>query len=258
MLAKQDNIRDKRLEEHRKQVLSGEYRRRIHTKRESGIFTGEAEAALLRAFEVDEAFMRSHPLAFGKNFPGVGEFLIYFLADAQRENLKSDAAVEILNKQPESIYSFGTENGASEETIGTHSLMSKDSAKKSKDGTSKQVLRDEAMALAKFVSATLAILMVRRVQQNPNPEQGYDWEIIVRHFVRFPQNRHSMTGTWEGEVLDAAATGGQLPMLENIKDKPPLVVLTTNDPSNRLQNLCRGTTIQQLEKLYKQMEYRSQ
>jgi hypothetical protein len=254
VLATSRGFRDRQLKEHRRQVLSGEYRKRISQEREKPLFNDEAKEALLRAFEVDETFMRSHPKQFGADLPGVGEFLILFLAEAQSEGEKSESVVKTLNTQRESIHNLGTENGASEETIGTHSLIAK-------DGTKKQPLRNEAMALAKFVSATLAVLMISRIQKGPNPQQGYDWEAIVKHFVRFPANglnNHQGSSGWETEVLNAlVATQGNLPTLDGVQDKPKLSLLTSDDAGKKLQKLRDGTTTQQLEKLYKDMESRA-
>lgn len=241
--------------EHRKQVMNNEYRDRIARKREQKIFNPEAATALQKAFEVDKGFMSGHPSGpgtLGQTLPGVGEFLILFMAEAQREAEHSDKQVSELNKESASIYQQGTLNGASEETIGTHSLMAK-------DGDKKQPMRDEAVALAKFASAAVAVLIARRVQKDKNPEHGLDWQALIQHVTRFPPDGPidpKVPRSWEADVIAAVRANGKLLTLDMVKDKftPEKHMLGSGSADGKLQKLRQGTMTKKLEKLYEQLE----
>lgn len=253
-LADTDFMKGK-LDEHRKQVTTNEYRKRIAQKRDNGIFNPEAATALQKAFEVDKDFMNRHPTTVGtagQDLPGVGEFLIYLMAEAQHEAEQSEKQVEELNKESASIYQQGTFNGASEETIGTHSLMAKDGAKK-------QPMRDEAVALAKFASAAVAVLMARRVQNDKNPEHGLDWQVLIQHIMRFPPDDPidpKVPRSWEADVIAAVRANGSLLTLDMVEDgfTPEKHMLGSGSADGKLQKLRQGTMTKKLEKLYEQLE----
>ncbi|WP_144499689.1 hypothetical protein [Bacillus sp. FDAARGOS_235] len=237
-------VRDEKYKEgiikkHQEQLVSGTYRTEINKLRNQNLITEEGRKSLLQAFDIDYNIEKKYSA-----LPGVGGFLIEFLTLMQKEVDFSARKVEEFNKNPASIYNKATENGASEEMIGTHTLMAK-------DGSDKQPLRNEAMILAKFASSSIADYLVRRVKDDPNPDHGLDWDNLVRHFIRFP---HAIAGSWEDEVLTKAANGGRIPTLEEIHDKPNYPILSTSD--SRLNDRRQGRKKQDLEARYQQLERR--
>jgi hypothetical protein len=192
---------------------------------------------LLSAFEKDKLFEEKYATV-----PGVGGFLINFVAMLQTEVDSSHRKSDELDREPNSPYGRGTTNGASEEQVGTHSLMAK-------DGKSKEPLREEAIAMAKFASAALAILLVRRIQNEPDSTKGLDWDTLVRHFVRLPPDR---AGCWEEEVLAAFVAGAALPTLDTVQDKPNYRMLGAND--KKLGERRKGGKRKELEGRYQGLE----
>jgi hypothetical protein len=234
--------KERKVQEHKNQVLSGQYSQWIAQMQAQGRITARAGEALLNAFQKDRILEGKYKGCFGNDIPGVGGFLIHFLALIEEEVDKSEKKVQELDAKPGSIHDRATVNGASEETIGTHSLMAK-------DGSEKEPLREEAIALAKFASAALAVLLARRIQDDPNPDNGLDWDTLVRHFVRFPSTR---ANSWEEEVL--ASGRGNLPNIDTIQDKPKYRMLTTSDPDGKLKARRGGRKTKQLEDRYQGLE----
>lgn len=143
-----------------------------------------------------------------------------------------------------SILDTGTDNEASEEDIGTHSLMAKDSG-------SKQPLVEDATALAMHVSASIATLMARRINDDTNPEHGLDWDSILRHYLRFPR---AADGSWENSVLSALAAGQEIPTLENTPDIPNFQMLDAGFGSEKLKKRRNGNKTRALEERYRNLE----
>lgn len=238
-MVRDENYADARIELHAQQLTSGQYRQWIDQMRSQGRITAAGEQALFRAFQKDRILEDRY-----SKTPGVGGFLILLLILMQREADSSHRKSAAFDANAESIHQRATHNTASEETIGTHSLMSKDS----KD---KDPLRQEAQALASFASAALAQLLVRRIQEDPNPDHGLDWDTLVRHFVRFPLDRPTC---WEEEVLAAMATSGTLPPLDAIQDQPRYRKLTLGDRDGKLRARRQGDKTRQLESRYQWLE----
>ncbi len=244
-MVEDEQYKNFKVQEHQHQLISQQYRQWIEQMRVQGKITARGESALFSAFQEDRILEDRYPGIAGTNIPGVGGFLINFLALLQAEVDRSSQKAKELDAKPESVFDWATTNGASEEMIGTHSLMAKDSDKK-------EPLREEAMALAKFASAAIAIILVRRIQNDSDPDHGLDWDTIVRHFVRFPPDR---ADSWEEEVLAALSGGGNLPTLDTIQDKPNYRMLTVSDKDGKLRERRDGDKTSVLEARYHQREY---
>lgn len=243
-MVEDEQYKEFKVQEHIFQLTGGMYRQWIQQMRVEGKITPRAESALNSAFQVDKILEDKYPGIGGKSIPGVGGFLINFLSLLQAEVNISHQKAKELDAKPESVYEAATVNGASEETIGTHSLMAK-------DGGDKEPLRGEAIALAKFASAAIAVLLVQRIQNESDPEKGLDWDTLIRHFVRFPPDQ---VNCWEEEVLAAFSGGSSLPTLDTIQDKPNYRLLTINDPDGKLKARRTGAKTKQLEDRYQFLE----
>lgn len=196
----------------------------------------QAKAALLKAFEEDIRLLTDYPM-----LTGVGGFLIFWLGHIQRQVNTSKNKSKELDKDVTSIFNTDIDNGASEERVGSHSLLSKDSDEK-------EPLRKEAVALAKFASAAVAVTLLDRIKENPNPKQGIDWDIFIRHFLRIPNDEPD---SWEEQVLGEKE---EMPTLSTILNKPPIKMLTLGDPGKILEKRRAGVMAGYLENLYEQLE----
>lgn len=231
------------VKQHRDQTNQGVYIRKIKEGQDKGDFTSSCARELQSAFELDKTIENKYK----GRLPGPGGFLIKFLAAAQRESMKSHARVATMNGNEQSIFDESTFNGASAETIGTHSLLSKDAKEK-------QPLRDYVMALAKHASTSLALLMAQRVNQDQNPAHGLDWLSIVRYFMRFP-NRSPQS--WEAQIITSIDENSNLPAPSDVLDRPNFRILGPDSRFDELQARRNGTTTSMLEKRYQQLESRA-
>ena len=161
------------------------------------------------ALEIDRALTKKYPRA-----KGIGGFLLGMAAKVQREHEASEAVSAQLDSSGAVIHG-GTFNGASAETIGTHSLLSKDTPHS-------LPFRARAVSFASFVSAYVAQTMAVRIGREPGP---LDWKPVVVHFLRFPA---AAATAWETQVRLATAAGGRL-AYEELVDKPIVKMLPLPD-----------------------------
>ena len=210
---------------HKQQVTSGLYAPLFDAMQTAGVFTAEAKSALIAAFNLDREVVTAFP---GK--PGPGGFLIVWLRMIQKEADASHAKADALDADAQSPYDPWVSNGASEETVGSHSLLAK-------DGVAKEPLRKHAMALAKCASAALAVTLRKRIEDDPSPATGIDWDPILRHFMRIPPDR---TDTWEEQVLAALTAGAAIPPLSSLTDRPPIVMMTQGGVAARRARQSRS------------------
>ncbi|MCU5086970.1 hypothetical protein OCA23_27145 [Bacillus cereus] len=225
------------LEMHKEQLQQGRYKNLAYQLHTLKLITDEGVKALLDAFAIDEQFELSYTLA-----PGVGGFIILLLAEMQMETDYNHQKITKLNEIPNSIYYQGTTNGISDEEIGSHSLMAKDTLEE-------EPMRAEANTLAKFASSTIAQLLLQRVTQDSNPNWGIDWDKILQYFLRFP-NIHSKS--WESEVLAALKNGDAIPCYNQLKNPPKINKLQSDD--KKLKQRREGEIKYVLEKRYQQLE----
>lgn len=242
MIAGDCQILESRMKQHRQQIEFSGYIPLLGVMRANGTITEAAETALLEAFNLD----REIELAY--DMPGPGGFLILWLTRIQKEADESHEKAQDLDGDADSMYDPAAENGASEETIGTHSLLAKDS-------TEKDPLRKEAMTLAKFASAALAVTLLQRIRNEPDPARGLNWDLLIRHFVRIPPGKPN---SWEEEVLDAVNAGKKIPTLDSIQDKPNFGMITSGGLGGTLTERREGGMKGHLESRYLELERRAE
>jgi hypothetical protein len=99
----------------------------------------------------------------------------------------SDASLDGFTAPP----TDATYDGASAETIGTHSLMSKDS-------TRKFPFRDETFAVASEASRQIAHRLLGRLGVGDDRGRRIDWMRTLHEYLRFPDRRPE---GWESRCL---------------------------------------------------------
>ena len=105
-----------------------------------------------------------------------------------------------------------SDNGASAERVGTHSLLAKDSVRK-------QPLRKEAINLAGFTVSYMAGRMAAEKAAGGGDGSGLDWAELLRHFVGHPeQAAGGPAAPWWKPVLDwDRAEGTRPPELHTVQ-----------------------------------------
>lgn len=247
-LAANEDYLDKRTQLHIEQIHSGVYERGIEKLFTAGYLNQSAKDALLEAFAIDKRIEDSN-----SRTPGVGGFLIAFLAEAQDEVNKSRRATERLDRtntgqaNEGDISNEATDNGSSAEIIGTYTLLAKDTPKS-------QPLYEDAKVLAKFASLSLVTLMLTEVERSTDSTTGLDWLQILEQVVRFPHARPNM---WEPQVLAFYRQAGIDPAFNDIANRPTAQLIQLSDPNQRLNTLRNGTARVDLEKKYTDLEKRA-
>ncbi len=210
---------ESQLTSHTQQINSGDYERNIECLQQAGFLNDQAAQALLSAFNIDKAAMNMNSY-----LPGCSGFLIKLLVKAQKELDDSRRESERLNRDERNVLDERTNNGASGETIGTHTLLSKDTEKS-------QPLHEDAEILAKFASLAVVQLMLTEIKDNPNILTGLDWDRILKHLIRFPDARNNM---WETQALAFFRSRGSNPSYTevDIQDLPryPRISIFNSEP----------------------------
>ena len=136
-------------------------------------------------------------------------------------------------------------NGATGEHIGMHALMSKDTSRS-------HPMHEETRRVARFASMAVASLLVAEVSTTSSTAVGLDWDVIVRHYLRFPAGKANM---WESQVLEYFRTHGVDPTYDQIPDqvRQPRA---TGAALTRLARRRTGTVRSDLEKRYIALEER--
>lgn len=186
-------------------------------------------ADLKAALEIDRKLTKKYPKA-----KGIGGFLLGMAAKVQREHEASDNASATLDSSG-SVIDGRTLNGASAETIGTHSLLSKDTPKS-------HPFRGRAVSFASFVSSYVAQTMAVRIGREPGP---VDWKPVIVHFLRFPA---AAPTAWETQLRLATATADDRLAYDALVDKPEVKMAPLPDPTMRKPLRPRARMI--LEKKY--------
>jgi hypothetical protein len=228
---------------HFEQLSSGEYHGRIKKARERHMLCAHAEAALLQAFDLDMGVSKKHTGRFAP-FPGPGAVLVNMMDMLQKERAASATAKAKLDADPNSIGNPASDNTCSGENIGTHTLMSKDTA-------AKEPLRPEAVAMAKHASAGIALRFLSRVSQPAPTEYGVDWDNELRFFVRGP-----VPGGWETELISAVQAPGKFtqPDPPSLHDQPRFPLLGPGLNPAKLAIRRAGGARVELEGYYQAME----
>lgn len=244
-MGRDEDYLKKRLAIHVKQLGDGLYEKGIAHLHGSGYLNDAARDSWLRAIATDREMED-----FGDLTPGVSGFLINLLAQGQQELERSRR----LSRQFDTARDFGpgnsldtrSDNGASGEHIGTHTLMSKDTAKS-------LPVHEETRRLARFASMAVARHLVTEVNTNPSTAGGLDWDRILRHYLRFPSAGAAM---WESQVLAHVRRTGADPTYDDIPDKVVQPQVQGPDAALRLAARRKGTLRAELEKRYHDLEKR--
>lgn len=239
-----EDFLEEQVEKHKKQLASGVYESGIDHLRTTGYLNAHAAAAWHRAIAVDKELE-----GFGDMTPGVGGFMIGFLARGQHEleeSRKRSRRFDTADDHgPGNVFDTRSDNGATGEHIGTHTLMAKD--------TDMSVpVHEETRRVARFASMAVATLLAREVSATASTADGLDWDVILRHYLRFPHGKANM---WESQVLQHFRTHQVDPTYDEIPDqvRQPRA---TGPALPRLAGRRTGTVRADLEKRYLDLEER--
>ena len=163
--------------------------------------------ALLAAFAIDHKAEQLPTEA-----PGAGGFLMRFaVQDLQVLLDEGDAATAALNKKADSVFGQASDNGAFNEIVGSHSLMSKDTL------TSVPFFED-ARVLASVASSTVCTVLLQQIAV-PKADRRLAWEEVLHHLIRFPPSN----GGWERRALAMFAANQQIPRYADLPEFARLV-----------------------------------
>jgi hypothetical protein len=173
---------------------------------ERGHLNQKGRQSLLAAFEIDRKAEKLPTEA-----PGCGGFLMRFATELQVLLDTGDAATEALNKRPGSVHGQASDNGAFNEIVGSHSLMSKDTL------TSVPFFSD-ARVLASVASSSVFTILLQQVAA-PVAGRRLAWEEVLHHLIRFPPSN----GGWERRALAMFGAKGQIPGFADLPELAQLV-----------------------------------
>ncbi len=237
---------DEQVRRHREQLGSGLFERGIDHLRAQGYLNERAAAAWRRAVAVDAALER-----VGPHTPGVGGFLLGTLARAHEELERSRTHSRRLDSGdtfgPGNVFDVRPDNGASGEHLGSHTLMAKDSA-------TSLPLHREAKRLARFASVAVATTLASEVSRSRDTTEGLDWDVVLRHYLRFPSGDPS---GWESQVLEHVRTHAADPTVEQVTDLPPTLLASGAQGAARLARRRAGSLRAELERRYVALEERA-
>lgn len=173
---------------------------------ERGYVNETGRQAMVAAFDVDR---RSEELP--TDAPGCGGFLMQFGLELQTKLDEGRKAVAALNPKEESVFDQRSDNGAFNEIVGSHSLMSKDTL------TSVPFF-DDARVLGSVASSSVFTILLQQVSA-PQPDRRLAWERVLHHLVRFPPR----SGGWERRALAMFAERQQIPTYDDLPELARLV-----------------------------------
>ncbi|RYY55173.1 MAG: hypothetical protein EOO05_19695, partial [Chitinophagaceae bacterium] len=194
---------------HEDGIKENNYERAIRYLRDCGFINDAGKDALLKSFAIDH---KSQKLL--EKAPGAGGFLIQFSIELQSALDKGDAATEKLNQSKDSIQEQLSDNGAFNEIIGSHSLMSKDTL------TSPPFF-DDAKVLASVASSTVFHVMLEQVG-TPVAGKRLPWKTLLHRLIRYP----TTSGGWERTAMAffrAPENRGKIPRYTDIPELTGLV-----------------------------------
>ena len=124
---------------------------------------------------------------------------------------EGDAATAALNKKADSVFGQASDNGAFNEIVGSHSLMSKDTL------TSVPFFED-ARVLASVASSTVCTVLLQQIAV-PKADRRLAWDEVLHHLIRFPPSN----GGWERRALAMFAANQQIPRYADLPEFARLV-----------------------------------
>ena len=207
-LFKSDKEKEQAQKKHVEQVQGKDYIDKINELHSNGFLNDEAKESFLQALEIDKKMQTDYPKMTESGLPGVGGFLIEFLISAQDEVNKSEEESKkldtksILKNKDNNVMEVDlpTDNGASGEEIGNHTLMGKDSIRS-------QPLYEDALLLATYASLTISTFIFDKIYvtkivdaiSESNSHGKLDWTEILNQVLRYPAASADM---WEIELLN--------------------------------------------------------
>jgi len=172
-----------------------------------GRLNDKGRAALLAAFAIDRKAEQLSSAA-----PGAGGFLMQFaVSDLQKLLLEGNARSAELDKTADSVFALDSDNGAFNEIVGSHSLMSKDTL------TSVPFF-DDARVLASVASSTVFTILLEQIA-TPKADRRLAWEEVLHHLIRFPPSN----GGWERRALALFAPEQKIPRYADLPEFAQLV-----------------------------------
>ncbi len=187
------------VQQHDGKVESG-YKVGMRFLQECGMIGPSSRQAMDRAFEIDAVSEKSHRYA-----PGAGGLLMQFAVKLQKERDESDKKIVAFNKGGH-IFDDITQNGANDEIIGSHSLMSKDTVDASP-------FFNDARVMASVASLSVLHIFLDEVS-SPSKGTAVDWLKVLRHFIRYPRSAPG----WEQKAMAHFKNSGEVPRFEDIPD----------------------------------------
>ena len=212
-----EEARDAALAKHKKALFANEYETAMQGLLRLWQIDQLSYDAVHRACEMDRNFWKDyehHP----KLDLGISGFVMTLLNEAQDEMEKAKCVWSKLDATGTEIETpCPTDNGASNESIGSHSLMAKDSARK-------HPLRNEAFNLALVIALYVAKRMIatdhdkkpvaRSVNLDPADADGgasntadvqpHDWLHLLQHFVSHPAESEQVDSQpwWQKQMVN--------------------------------------------------------
>jgi hypothetical protein len=204
---------------------------------ERGHLNPSGRQSLLAAFEIDRKAE-----ALPTEAPGCGGFLMRFATELQLLLDTGDAATEALNKRPGSIHGQASDNGAFNEIVGSHSLMSKDTL-------ASVPFFSDARVLASVASSSIFTIMLQQVAA-PVADRRLAWEEVLHHLIRFPPSN----GGWERRALAMFGAKGQIPGFADLPELAQLVQRSMRPVTPATAAKPRQTKRAEMEERYTRLE----
>ena len=202
---------------------------------ERGHLNARGQQALVAAFAIDR---KAEQLP--TDGPGCGGFLIQFAVELQQQLDAGDAATAELNKRSDSVFGQASDNGAFNEIVGSHSLMSKDTL------TSVPFF-DDARVLASVASSSVFTILLQQVAA-PVADRRLAWEKVLHHLIRFPPSN----GGWERRAL---AMFSEKQLIPSFSDLPELARLVEQSMRSVAPTAApRQSKSEELEERYLRLE----
>jgi hypothetical protein len=127
-----------------------------------------------------------------------------------------------------------------------HALMSKDTSRS-------HPMHEETRRVARFASMAVASLLAAEVNTTTSTADGLDWDVIVRHYLRYPSGQ---ANKWESQVLEHFRTRQIDPTYAEIPDQVRTPRVSSPAARERLARRRTGTIRKDLEDRYIKLEER--
>lgn len=243
-----DDLKDEHQATHQRQVRAGEYDSTIDGLEGDGDLSARAAAVLKRAFALDKRFEDAFPNEKLLGPGGIVIEMIYRTMETQKESALMSSS---LDSNWRSITVRSSFNRATAETVGSHSLMSKDTAES-------HPLRYDSVMLAKHASAGIACELAKRLVSGSPINTGVDWDTILRFFIRFPRVGSQR---WEEQIIrqihqtpSGRRDSISQPNVVDLVDQPNFGLLGPGRNPGKLRDRRSGRTQETLEERYRGFE----